>query len=173
MRQRKGSTLVELVLSMTAGSTVMLLAISLVHQTMMVTEKSKHRTDHNRTLDQLAESFRRDVHLAETVFSAIADSADSNTLTMRLTDNSEIAYSVYGSTVERKRKNGPEGNEFERFVLDPSSLARFWVLQTPGRAVLQVLSPTGIGERPTKPELIVETIVGRWKALEEKSAVSP
>ena len=85
MTRRNGSTLVELVLSMSAGSAIMLLAISLVHQTMTLTEKSRHRSDNNRTLDQLAHHFRRDVHLAAEI------NVDANdTLSIKSTDGSQV-----------------------------------------------------------------------------------
>ena len=43
MIQRRGSTLIELVLSMMAGSGIMLLGISLVHQALMLSEQSSNR----------------------------------------------------------------------------------------------------------------------------------
>ena len=171
--QRTGSTLVELMLSMTAGSTIMLLAISLVHQTMTLTEKSNFRSDHQRKLDLVGERFRRDVHLAESVSQTIGVSVDDTALTLVLTDHSEVSYSAIGNTIVRQSKNSPNGNEFDRFVLDPSSAARVQVTTSPDRAVLTVLSQTGINERPTKLELVVRTIVGKWKSLEGRSPVLP
>jgi type II secretory pathway component PulJ len=167
MTQRKGSTLVELVLSMSAGSTVMLLAICLVHQTMTMTQISKHRSDHDRTLDQFAQCFRRDVHLSMEVVPS-----DSNSLALRFSDGSEATYTVDDHAVSRKRKDGPDGDEFERFVLGNKSTARLEWIPSTKLALLVVLSETGIKERPSKPDLVVEAMVGRWKSLEEGSGVS-
>ncbi len=167
MMRRNGSTLVELTLSISAGSAVMLLAISLVHQTILVTEKSKHRTDHNRTLDQLAQCFRRDVHLAGEI-----SPTEGSTMKLKCVDGSEIVYSVNDWVVVRERKNGPDGNEFERFTLDRFSTVDFHMDQSQQLASLSVHSETGTKETPSKPELVVESLVGRWKSLEGKSSVA-
>ncbi len=168
MMLRRGSTLVELMLSMSAGSVVMLLAISLVHQTMSVTEISKHRAEHNRTLDQLAQSFRSDVHLA-----AAAVGADANSLTLKYSDDSVTTYVVKDHAIHRQKTTGPHGNEFERFKMGETSTASFQIIPSPDRVLLLVRSETGVKDRPTKPDLVVESVVGRWKTLEQTSKVQP
>lgn len=165
---RKGSTLIELVLSLTAGSAVMLLAISLVHQTISVTEIAKHRSDDSRTLDRLAQSFRRDVHLASKV-----DLADADTLVIESFEGSIVTYNVRGRTIVRERETGKDGKEFERFSLGRNESLRLELLAAPDRARLVVQSDTGIPKRPYKPDLIAEAMVGRWKALEQSAKEAP
>ncbi len=167
MMRRTGSTLIELLLSMSAGSAVMLLAISLVHQTILVAQTSKHRSDHNRTLDQLAQCFRRDVHLANSI-----SPTEGKTITIQCADATEIVYVVNASIVIRERKNGPDGNEFERYILDPSFSVDLRLNQNNQLASLLVHSETGAKERPSKPELVVESSVGRWNSLEGKISVA-
>ncbi len=166
--KHKGSTLIELVMSMSAGSAVMLLAITLVHQTMLVTEISKHRSDNSRTLDQLAQIFRSDIHLASDV-----TAVDDTSLTIECFDGSTASYTAIDHAVVRKRKNGSEGDSFERYVLDGTATASFQLLPNPKRATLITVSETGTMERPTKPELVIVSVIGRWKSLEQKSAVAP
>lgn len=161
--RRNGSTLVELVLSMSAGSAVMLLAISLVHQTMTLTEQSRHRSDNNRTLDQLAQHFRRDVHLAAEI-----NVISSDTLTMKNSDGSQVTYKAQNQIVVRERKHASLENENERFVLADASSATFRWIPNPERASLIVSTDTGLHGIPPRVDLHVETIVGRWQVLERR-----
>ena len=165
--RRHGSTLVELVLSMSAGSAVMLLAISLLHQTMTLAEKSRHRSDNNRTLDQLAQHFRRDVHTAAEI-----DDVAKDTLTIKYPDGSQVTYKAQNEIVVRERKHASLGNENERFVLDDASSANFQSMRNPERVFLIVSTDTGLHGIPPRVDLHVEAIVGRWQALERSSEES-
>ncbi len=165
--QRHGSTLVELVLSMSAGSAIMLLAISLVHQTMTLTKKSRHRSDNNRTLDQLAHHFRRDVHLAAEI------NVDANdTLSIKSTDGSQVTYQARNQTVVRERKYASLENENERFVLADASSANFQWMPNPERASLIVRTDSGLYGVAPRVDLHVETLMGRWQALERRAEES-
>ena len=167
MKQRDGSTLIELVLSMSAGSAVMLLAISLLHQTMMLTERSRHWSDSSRTLDQLAQNFRRDVHLA-TELNVDADGK----LTVRSADGSQITYAVQNHSVVRQRKHASDQNEQQRYQLAEDASATFQRIQEPDRATLSVRGETGLQETVLRIDLHVEAVLGRWKALEHIGKVS-
>ena len=161
MKQRKGTTLVELVLSMSAGSAVMLLAISLVHQTMILTEKSRHRADNHRTLDQLAQNFRRDVHIAAEV-----DATSDETLLIKNWDGSTVSYTSQNHSVVRQRKHAASINMNERFILGDESTVSFRRMPNPERISLIVSSETGLNGIPPRVELNVESTVGRWRLLE-------
>lgn len=165
--RRHGSTLVELVLSMSAGSAVMLLAISLVHQTMTLTEKSRHRSENNRTLDQLAQHFRRDVHTAAAI------NVDANdTLTIRYSDGVQVTYTAQNQAVVRQRKHASLENENERFVFADASSANFQWMPDPDRVSLIVSRDTGLHGVPPQVDLHVETLVGRWQSLERRAEES-
>ena len=165
--RRNGSTLVELVLSMSAGSAVMLLAISLVHQTMTLTETSRHRSDNNRTLDQLAQRFRRDVHLAVEL-----NVISNDTLTIKNSDGSQVTYQARNQTVVRERKHASLENENERFVLADASSTNFQWMPNPERVSLMVSTDTGLYGVPPRVDLRVETLVGRWQTLEHRTEES-
>ena len=165
--RRHGSTLVELVLSMSAGSAVMLLAISLVHQTMTLTETSRHRSDNNRTLDTLAQRFRRDVHLA-----AELNVISNDTITIKNSDGSQVTYQARNQTVVREKKHESFENENERFVLADASSANFQWMPNPERASLIVRTDSGLHGVPPRVDLQVETLVGRWQTLERRTEES-
>ena len=160
MKRHRGSTLVEVLLSMGAGSAVMLLGISLVHQSLTLSEKSRSRTDRSRTLDQLAYLFRSDSHTADEVQSLIDGS-----LTMQSQDGSIVTYRVEGNFVIRERKGSASGDERERFLLEEDSSARFEMHTKPERASLTVVKEQGLHGIPPRVDLTVEALVGRWRIL--------
>ena len=173
MIQRRGSTLIELVLSMMAGSGVMLLGISLVHQAMTLSEKSSNRADNYRTIDQLAQYFRRDVHTAKQ-WSIDAQGA----LSITCSDDSTVTYHSQQHAVTRERKKGPDEIERERFVLAEDALAVFESMNDPVRVSLAVSSATGLAGKEarhgqTRLDLIVECVPGRWLVSEHNSGVQP
>ena len=161
MKRQRGSTLVELMLSMGAGSAVMLLGISLVHQTMTLNAMSRKGADRNRTLDQLSHQFRSDLHSAKEV-----ELLSDRSMTMRGEDGSIATYIAEGNFVVRERKLAIAGDERERFVLDNGTFARFEKRTNPDRACFIVSKELGLHDVPPRVELMVETIVGRWQALE-------
>ena len=166
MKQRNGSTLIELVLSMSAGSSVMLLAISLVHQTMIVTERSRNRSDNSRTLDQLSQNFRRDVHLATEL-----NFDGEGKLTLISADGSQITYVIQNHSVVRQRKHTAEENEQERYQLAEDASALFQGIQEPDRATLTVRGETGLPGISPRVDLHVEATLGRWQARSEERRV--
>ena len=161
MTRHRGSTLVEVMLSMGAGSAVMLLGISLVHQAMTLNSKSTKGADRTRTLDRLAHHFRQDSHTANEI-----QPVSDNSMTLKNSDGSTVTYVADGSSVVRERKLARGGDERERFVLDSESLARFAVLSNPERASLVVSKELGLYQTPPKVDLVVETVIGRWQLLE-------
>jgi len=161
MTRHRGSTLVEVMLSMGAGSAVMLLGISLVHQSLTLSEKSRSRTDRSRTLDQLAYHFRSDSHSADEV-----QSQTDSSMTMQSQDGSIVTYMVEGNFVVRERKGSATGDERERFRLEDSSSARFEMITNPERARLTVVREQGLHGIPPRVDLTVEALVGRWRILE-------
>lgn len=173
MIQRRGSTLIELVLSMMAGSGVMLLGISLVHQAMTLSEKSSNRADNYRTIDQLAQCFRRDLH------NAMQWSIDAQgNLSMTCSDDSQINYQALMHVVTRERKKATNEIERERFVLAEDALAIFEPMNNPTRVSLVVSDATGpVGKETdnsrTRLDLMVECIPGRLLHYERNLGVQP
>ena len=167
MMRRNGSTLIELLLSLSAGSAVMLLAISLVHQAMTLTELSRHRSDNSRSLDQLASSFRSDVHLAVSI-----DVADDASMKIKTTDGSLVTYVANNHSVSRIRAYETGQDEHERFALDDASSASFQLTQNPERATLMVRNDMGLQRIPPRIDLHIKTMVGRWHDLERSKGGS-
>ncbi len=87
MRHRAAHTLVELVVSMTVGSALMVLAVGLLHQSLSLASTARTRANQFRTLDRLAQDFRRDAHLATSVVTP-----DAQRLELTTEDGGVIRY---------------------------------------------------------------------------------
>lgn len=161
MIRQRGSTLIEVMLSMGAGSAVMLLGISLVHQTITLNSKSTKGADRNRALDRLARHFRQDAHSANEM-----QPVSDGSMTLKNRDGSIVTYVAEGSSVVRERKLAEGGDERERFALDSETSAHFAVLSNPERASLVVSKELGLYDTPPRVDLMVETAIGRWQHLE-------
>jgi prepilin-type N-terminal cleavage/methylation domain-containing protein len=60
----RGYTLIELSITMTVGSALLILSVGLIHQAMRYHSVTRDREAEHRTLDRLSSDFRRDTHLA-------------------------------------------------------------------------------------------------------------
>lgn len=156
MKRRSGTTLIELMLSMMAGSILMLLAITLVQQTFKLSQDARARTESQKALSRIALRFRSDVHLSKSV-----EMVDASHVTLH-GEAGEIEYYVAGNSLKREQKVVTGGTESDRFVFMANATIHFEVEKSPERFILSVASPTGLGESPTRKELNVSAVVGRW-----------
>jgi prepilin-type N-terminal cleavage/methylation domain-containing protein len=163
MKQRKAFTLVELLMTMTMGSSLMLLAIGLVHQSMSMSKLAKIRGDHDRTLARLAQQFRSDIHRATELVSVSNDAVK-----LKLVEESYVTYKRDAAIVTRELMvpTGVEARELFRF--DEWCTATFSSQSVPLRIRLQVERKLEHSEIPLPVDLRVEAVVGRWQTLENQ-----
>lgn len=167
MIKRRAFTLIELSVSMTAGSALLIMAIGLLHQSMSLASTARERSDHQRTLNRLAQEFRRDVHRA-----AQCTTTSTDRMQLRMPDASEITYVVSDNRVTRRqpRDGGPDRRE--SFEFGSSATATFESLTEPNRAVLVVVDRPHPSIDRTRIDRKVAAVVGRL-ASHENSEVSP
>jgi prepilin-type N-terminal cleavage/methylation domain-containing protein len=67
MKRRAGFTLTEQMVAMTAGAALMMLAVSLVHRSLLIASESRSRRHAIHNADRLADRFREDIHWATDV----------------------------------------------------------------------------------------------------------
>jgi prepilin-type N-terminal cleavage/methylation domain-containing protein len=167
MKQRRAFTLVELLTTMTIGSSIMLLAIGLVHQSMSMSKLNKARWEHDQSLARLAQQFRSDVHAASEVISVSAES-----LLLKLDDGSLVTYKRDAGGVILEKASSASASARDVFRLSADCQAVF-VLQTdPNRIVLQVERSVENTEFQPPVDLRVVAMVGRWKQLEQGGGTS-
>ncbi len=167
MKRTRAFTLIEMLMTMTMGSSLMLLAIGLVHQSLSLSKLGKVRGEHDLTVSRLAQQFRADVHSAATVKAASADS-----LQLEMPDGTAITYSVKDATLQRFRTTIEGVNGYEQFRFEPLCRVQFRS-QTADEVVLLQLERRNVDQQvPPRVELQVASRVGRWRELESPH-VSP
>ncbi len=162
MIKRNAFTLVELLTTMTMGSSLMLLAVGLVHQSMSMSKLAKIRGEHDQSLARLAQQFRSDVHTASELISISSES-----LTLRLTDESMVIYKRESANVTWAKTGLSSEVAHETFRFDERCLATFTKQSNPNRVVLQIERPVESTEFSPPVDLRVIAVVGRWHQLEQ------
>lgn len=160
MNRRSAFTLVEMLMTMTVGSSLMLLAIGLVHQSLSMSKLAKTRGDHDRSLAWLAQQFRSDSHLTSELISV-----SSVGMSMKLVDESVVTYQWNAPTVSREQSGPGRDTARESFRLDEACIAAFASLDHPSRAVIQVERKIANTEVPSPMDMRIVAVVGRWHQL--------
>lgn len=165
MIRRKAFTLVELCVTMSVGSAMMILAIGMLHQSMSLATVARQRGDYQRALDRLASEFRRDVHRA---VQCTVDTQQSAALTM--SDDTVVTYRSEGNRVIRQQPLGDGRSRRETFEFDDASTAIFESLQQPARSVLTVIHQSPIGGMKPRVDRKVAAVIGRLSQQEQAEA---
>ncbi len=184
MNDRQAFTLTELLITMSAGSTLMMLAVGLVHQSMHLTTAARGRADEHRAISKLANQFRQDVHWADEV---VVESAETVRLSIRSVG--EVTYDCQASECVRLAPGEPATGDQaarphrERFLLKTGGAVLFEMLEQPSRAVLtvfrgevsgkQAILNVSSGDTPARsrpPALRVEAVIGRLAQITEAQA---
>lgn len=136
---RSGFTLTELLITMTAGSILMILAVGMVHQSMHLTSATRREADEHRSVSRLASQFRQDVRMADQV---LIESASSVRLT--IPQHGEVTYVAETAACVRTRSvasttSAADGRvSRETYRLQPGGQVSFEMLEQPRRAALVV-----------------------------------
>lgn len=162
MNRRTAFTLVELCVTMSAGSAMMVLAIGMLHQSMSLASVSRQRADHQRSLDRLAGEFRRDVHRA------VQLSADAqDTIKLIMPDDNIVTYMAIENQVIRRQPLDNGLSRREAFEFDHSSTAKFESLQQPARAVLTIAHQSIGSQMKPRVDRKVTAVLGRLTMHEQ------
>jgi hypothetical protein len=161
MSTRRAATLVEMVMTMSAGTSLILLAIGLMHQTLTLSRQASGRADAQRSLARLAMLFRDDVHRAR----AVAVENDDQ-LNLELADEGRVLYRFVDHRLTREYQRASGKVEHERFAFDAGHSATFQSLREPTRAGLIIRHDPGLYKVPAKTELHVEAVLNRWQWAE-------
>jgi prepilin-type N-terminal cleavage/methylation domain-containing protein len=168
MYQRKGFTLVELLTTMTMGSSIMLLAIGLVHQSMTMSKLAKVRWEHDQSLARLAQQFRSDVHAAAEVTSISAES-----LSLKLPDNSAITYKFEADTLRWQKTSPSTDVAHDTFRFSPGCTGVFSLQEDSKFIVLHLERRLDSSEFLPPVDLRVVAAIGRWTQLEQAGGALP
>ena len=164
MKKRNAFTLIELTITMSAGSALMIMAIGLLHQSMSLASLARKRADHQRSVSRLSNQFRQDVHRAS-VFTILS----SDSIELTLPDETKITYATNERGVLRTHPLGDTATGREAFELIDGSGVRFESLRNPDRAVL-TMNHQPIGESAPRVDRQIAAVVGRFVRLENGEA---
>lgn len=164
---RKAHTLVELCVTLSLSSALLILVAGLLHQSFTLASTARSRADHHRQLERLAADFRRDVHLADD-FSI----ADPQHLELTTPQGSSIRYEADGGQVRRRETVDGQIVRQEAYPLTGPLLVAFENLETPRRLAITVQSEaSAMGTERVPPRQMV-AVLGR-RLAHQLGEVSP
>lgn len=145
--RRSGSTLIELILTVAAGTAMLLLAVTMIHQSMDWSERMAMRNRDQQSLQRLAEAWRDDCR------SGIAiDARTENVTAIRLSQQRRIEYEFRPGMVLRRDVSGSVQEAkitgAEQYYFSPDSRFRIEPLDAPKRARLLWMYPPMKGDEP-------------------------
>lgn len=155
MKRREGFTLVEMIVVLAIGSTVLTLAIGMVHQSMLISSAAKSGCQRQQATNRFLEQFRCDIHQGTTVD---CDSPDS--LMVFSSDDSKILYRTEHNRILREQFKARQLLRREELFLDERGLAAFEFQLGHSLAVLQISSRTDLVSQTLRVDRRVEARVG-------------
>ncbi len=130
MKRRHAFTLIETLVTMTVGGTLMTLALALLQQSMVLSSTAKRAADKDSAANRLVNQFRFDVGVAEEVTIPSPD-------TVRLgIEGGEVEYVVADGHITSERTSKSDKTKREEFSLGPLCEVKFELHEQPDRATL-------------------------------------
>jgi len=115
--RRRGSTLIEIAISLPIFSILMVLAIGGVHQTMRISRLAKDRGQLAYSLAKLEQSVRNDVHQADSAKVERDEKSDRLSLHLVFSDDSRIVYHSRSNRIDREQLDATGKTHFDSFAL--------------------------------------------------------
>lgn len=115
--RRRGSTLIELAISLPIFTMLIVLAIGGVHQTMRISRLAKDRGQLAYSLAKLEQSVRNDVHQADSAKVERDEKSDRLSLHLVLSDDSHIVYHSRSNRIDREQLDATGKTHFDSFAL--------------------------------------------------------
>jgi hypothetical protein len=177
MHRRRGISLLELMLTLSACIVILTMSAGLIHRAMHAQTKARLFFDVERSACRLGDSFRRDVHAAKSA--AVGKSADGKGVLLRLqlAGDQSVEYHQTAGRVERLWHVDGNVRAREMFVFPRET--RLQAKQEPPRLlILSIVPPDDAADagepanRPLRPYLVpailqVEAVLGRNASLVE------
>jgi len=101
MKSRRGASLVELLVVMSAATVVLTMSASLIHRIMHAQSKARALSDVERTSLRLANAFRQDVHQATSAVLGESNLDEQTFLRLALPESHTIEYGRQNANVVR------------------------------------------------------------------------
>jgi hypothetical protein len=153
MAGRRGISLVELMLTLSACTVILTMSAGLIHRAMHAHSKGRLFLDGERSALRLSDSFRRDTHAAR-VAATGPDAGDSDLLLqLELTGGQSVEYRQTAGRVQRLWKEDGKVRSRELFLFSPET--RFIAeQQQPQLVVLSTVSPDDAADAASAPDSV-------------------
>ena len=137
----RGFTLIETLVAVSFGSSIMLTAVALVHTAFKLQSLTRTRLEETSTLDRFVEQFRRDANLADRV-----ELPSEKTLKLFFLGELQVEYLAEENQITRRLIDGDELLQVEQVRLEAGRTARFTQSDSARCVVLDIL---GQQDNPT------------------------
>lgn len=159
-RPRAGFSLLEMMVTMVAGSSLMLLAAQLIYQSMTMSKTSMQRVTTSTVVENMARQFRADVHLAQAVVAPIPQQ-----LELQILDR-QVTYACTAGKITRTlQASGADQDSprlsFEAFLLPGECRGEFVVLDN-GLVQFSLTQATGLHEPPQRTLRVISANPSSW-----------
>lgn len=168
MKHRLGYTLVELLMTLTVGSTLLVLAIGMVHKSMLISESTQRRCEQLLATDRFVEQFRNDLHYGKQV-----DCDSASELSVVCGDNSKIAYRAEANRITREQSLDTNQIRREELVLDDNSFGQFKKHSQSNITGLTIRSNIDLCDTETRIERNIEAVIGLLRSNLEIAESTP
>lgn len=172
MNNQRGFTLVEMLVSISAGSVLLVLATGVVHRTMRVESVVRENAAAERAALRLSRQFRHDIHQAKSV-SLDGRQADQPVLQIVLSGQAPVSYRVEHTGVLREQPHNDTQIYREHFSFPDNYTVKFNELPSPRRVALTLERDTGLVGVPPRVELHVEAVISQFLQLRQPKENSP
>jgi len=169
--KQRGFTLVELMVTVSTASVLLMLATGVVHSTMRFESTSRQRAEVHRAAVRLSHDFRHDIHRANGF--RISDRADQPpTIRLTLPEGSEVTYEVINQRVLREQRL--DAQQVARETYDfPANYRVMFSQSEPRMAELTVEHHLQLVGVDPQTVVHVQAEVGRLLRLEKVEEISP
>jgi hypothetical protein len=116
---RNGFTLLGLLVVMSVGSLLLMLAITWIGETMKFVSRTSNHRDQHQQLTHLGRNLRNDVHLSQ----AMTMDSDER-LVLQGAGDERTVYSISGATIEMEKRTGAQVSR-ERYPLVAGSVVEW------------------------------------------------
>ncbi len=165
---RTAFSLVEVLVTLSIGSTVLALSVGTVHQALQVAETAQHHGQQSLHSNRFFEQFRNDVHLG------IAIQLQTNqSLTIELNDNTEIIYVVEKKHVTREQKVSDNKISRDAIALAENAYGIFDFDEASKLASLRILTKLERHHAPPRLNRSIEAILDHTASSYSIEEASP
>ncbi len=158
---RRGYSLIELIVVMTVGATLVGIAVTLLGTLLQADRAVRSHHEQNAMLDRLAERFRRDAHAAEGPPAVEKNAEGEPAWRFVLPDGHDVWYVLSSAEVVREERNGKAIVRQESYLLPEDCVVAVAVADSAVPSIVSLLiAPADVSLRPGH-EIRIDAALGR------------